>query len=469
MKEEKTLKIAIGSDHGGFHLKEDLIEHLKKREYDIINCGPFEEITVDYPLFAGIVAENVSTGKADFGIMVDGVGIGSAMVANKYKNVRAAPAYSVFAAISAREHNDANILTLGGGMIGTTLAKNIVDEFLSHKCTVERHKKRVSMINELDKKYIQTYINSNIDDSVLKEEAMADISEKDITLIAERVKEIISSSENTVIKSEANENNSEMICQCGIHIEKKPETIRKFMEFGVERIGYNNASGGECVPQDIAKCIDHTLLRPDATEEDIKRMCKEAREYNFASVCISPSYVTLTAKELNGSDVKVCTVIGFPSGAHIPEIKSMEARRAIRDGAKEIDMVINIGALKSHNDELVYRDIRMVCEACEDGSALSKVIIEAALLTNEEKIRACLLAKKAKADYVKTSTGFGPHGATAEDVALMSSVVREAGISVKAAGGIRTFEDAKAMIEAGASRIGASAGIKIVKAAKNVV
>ena len=174
------------------------------------------------------------------------------------------------------------------------------------------------------------------------------------------------------------------------------------------------------------------------------------------------------AKELAGCPVKVCTVVGFPSGAHVPEIKALETRRAIRDGAEEIDMVINIGALKSNNDDLVYRDILLVCEACEDGGAISKVIIEAALLTDDEKVRACELAKKARANYVKTSTGFGPHGATAEDVALMSSIVSSSGIGVKAAGGIRSYEDAQKMILAGATRIGASAGLKIVQQAKEV-
>ncbi|MEN8153172.1 MAG: deoxyribose-phosphate aldolase [Acidobacteriota bacterium] len=231
-------------------------------------------------------------------------------------------------------------------------------------------------------------------------------------------------------------------------------------------MGYNDGTGCECVPQDIAACIDHTLLKPDATADDVKKLCSEAREFKFATVCISPSYVALAAKELEGSDVKVCTVVGFPSGAHVPEIKGLETRRAIRDGAKEIDMVINIGALKSFDDDLVYRDIRTVCEACEDGSAVSKVIIEAALLNDDEKTRACQLSKKARADFVKTSTGFGPHGATAADVELMSRVVRESGIGVKAAGGIRSYEDARAMISAGATRIGASAGIKILQAAK---
>jgi deoxyribose-phosphate aldolase len=235
------------------------------------------------------------------------------------------------------------------------------------------------------------------------------------------------------------------------------------MDLGVSRFGYNDATGGDCVPEDIARCIDHTLLKPDATEDDIKRLCAEAREYQFASVCVSPSYVPLAAKELQNSPVKVCTVVGFPSGSHMPEIKALEARRAIRDGAKEIDMVINIGALKSKNYDWVYRDIRMVVEACEDGGAICKVIIETGYLTDEEKIKACELAKKARAHFVKTSTGFGPGGATVHDVKLMKQVVGDAGMGVKASAGIRDYETAKQMILAGADRIGASAGVKIVQ------
>jgi deoxyribose-phosphate aldolase len=259
-----------------------------------------------------------------------------------------------------------------------------------------------------------------------------------------------------------------MVCTCGICVEKKPETFRKFIDFGVDRLGIEYGPGGECVPEDVAHCIDHTILKPDATEDDIITLCAEAKEFKFASVCVSPSYVSIAARELAESPVKVCTVVGFPSGAHMPEVKAMETRRAIREGAEEIDMVINIGALKSGNDELVYRDIRTVVEACNDGSAISKIIIEAALLTADEKVRACTMAKRAKANYVKTSTGFGPGGATAEDVALMSKIVGQSGIGVKAAGGIKSYDDAQKMIEAGATRLGASAGIKILQQAKSV-
>jgi len=225
---------------------------------------------------------------------------------------------------------------------------------------------------------------------------------------------------------------------------------------------------GENIPKEIAQYIDHTLLKPDAAEADIRKLCEEALQYQFATVCVNPSYVRLAASILKDSPVLVCSVVGFPFGTHSPEVKAMETRQAIRNGAKEIDMVINIGALKSGDDDLVYRDIRAVVEACEDGSALCKVIIETALLTDEEKVRACKISRRARADFVKTSTGFSSGGATAHDVELMSEAVKGTKMGVKASGGIRSYADAKKMICAGATRIGASAGIKILKEAKQV-
>jgi len=214
----------------------------------------------------------------------------------------------------------------------------------------------------------------------------------------------------------------------------------------------------------IAHMIDHTLLKPDASRDQITQLCHEARQYGFAAVCVNPANVKLAAQLLKDSSVAVCAVVGFPLGATLPEVKAYEAQRVIEDGATEIDMVINIGALKSKDYELVQRDIASVVRTCHNNGAICKVIIEAALLTDEEKIKACQLAKAAGADYVKTSTGFGPGGATVEDVALMRRVVGPE-MGIKAAGGIRTFETAKQMIEAGATRIGASAGVKIVQEA----
>jgi deoxyribose-phosphate aldolase len=208
--------------------------------------------------------------------------------------------------------------------------------------------------------------------------------------------------------------------------------------------------------------IDHTLLKPDATRADIEVLCREAAQFKFATVCINPTWIQLAVRLLAGSGVGVCSVVGFPLGATTSDVKGYETQRAIFDGAREIDMVINVGALKSGDLRVVERDIEAVVNPCRACGALSKVIIEAALLTDDEKITACTLAKAAGADYVKTSTGFGPGGATAADVALMRRIVG-ADMGVKAAGGVRDFEGMQAMIAAGASRVGASAGVKIVQ------
>lgn len=207
------------------------------------------------------------------------------------------------------------------------------------------------------------------------------------------------------------------------------------------------------------KLIDHTILKPDASIEAIKKICQEAKEYNFMSVCVNPAYISLCKEELKGSDVKVCTVIGFPLGATLPQAKVAETREAVMEGADEIDMVINVTMLKAKNDNYVYEEIERVRRSCV-GKVL-KVIIETCLLTDEEKVRACLLAKKAGADFVKTSTGFSTGGATVHDVALMRKTVGD-DMGVKASGGVRTHEDLLAMVEAGANRIGTSAGPKII-------
>ncbi len=237
------------------------------------------------------------------------------------------------------------------------------------------------------------------------------------------------------------------------------ENASQVVANGAARLGYCGA--GADVPKDLAQFIDHTLLRPDATPADIDRLCDEAAEYGFAAVCINPSWVARAKKRLRSAGVTVASVVGFPLGANTPEIKAMEARRALRDGAREIDMVINIGALKGAEHDLVKRDIAGVSDACREVGALNKVIIEAAYLTDEEKVIACRLAVAGRAHYVKTSTGFGPGGATVFDVALMREVVG-AKVGVKAAGGIHTADEVREMITAGATRIGASAGVRIV-------
>ncbi|MGX7418814.1 deoxyribose-phosphate aldolase [Carnobacterium gallinarum] len=213
--------------------------------------------------------------------------------------------------------------------------------------------------------------------------------------------------------------------------------------------------------ENLNKYIDHTLLKPEATEEQIKVLCDEAKKYDFMSVCINPTWVSKAAAFLTESDVKVCTVIGFPLGANTSEVKAYEANEAIANGANEVDMVINIGALKDHDDELVIRDIQGVVDVAKDR-AISKVIIETSLLTEEEKVRACELAKKAGADFVKTSTGFSTGGATVEDVKLMRGTVGPE-MGVKASGGVRSLADAQAFIDAGATRLGASSGVAIME------
>jgi deoxyribose-phosphate aldolase len=245
----------------------------------------------------------------------------------------------------------------------------------------------------------------------------------------------------------------------GEHTDQGLENAQSLVDGGAERIGY--CGNGADVPKPLASYIDHTLLRPDASPADIDLLCDEAAEYGFAAVCINPTWVARAKRRLSGAGVMVASVVGFPLGANTPEIKAMEARRALRDGAREIDMVINIGALKGGEHDLVRRDIAGVSDACREVGALNKVIIEAAYLSDEEKVIACRLAVAGRADYVKTSTGFGPGGATVFDVALMREVVGEK-MGVKAAGGIHTADEVREMITAGATRIGASAGVRIV-------
>jgi deoxyribose-phosphate aldolase len=249
-------------------------------------------------------------------------------------------------------------------------------------------------------------------------------------------------------------------CAChSVVLDCCPTQLQSVLDAGAERLGLH-AEGG--APAGVAGLIDHTLLKPDATRGEIERLCREAAENRFATVCVNPTWVGLCASMLRGTPVGVCAVVGFPLGATTADVKNFETRRVIFDGAREVDMVINIGALKSGDVRAVERDIEAVTAPCLDCGATSKVIIEAAYLTDEEKVTACTLAKAAGADFVKTSTGFGPSGATVADVALMRRVVG-AEMGVKAAGGVRDLEGLKAMVAAGATRVGASAGVKIVQ------
>lgn len=240
---------------------------------------------------------------------------------------------------------------------------------------------------------------------------------------------------------------------------KNPEAVRQVVANGADRVAFHGTAAD--VPIDVAKYIDHTLLKPEATASEIDVLCDEAMEFGFASVCVNPTWVKRAADRLRGSDVVTCSVIGFPLGASTPEIKAMEARRAIRDGAREVDMVLNIGALKSGDLELVTTDIEKVVDSAHEAGAIVKVILETSKLTDEEKVAASALAKQAKADYVKTSTGFGGGGATVYDVALMRETVGP-DMGIKASGGVHTAKEAEDMIAAGATRIGASAGVQIV-------
>lgn len=421
---DKNLKIAIGSDHGGYELKAQLLAWLREKGWTVQDVGTHSKDPVDYPRIAYAVARLVAAGDCFAGIMIDGAGIGSAMAANKVRGVRAAACYNVALAKNAREHNDANVLTLGATQTDAAAAKSIVDAFLAGQCTEERHRKRVQLINDIQDGPIPLGAHQATLLGTIGADRVS-ASPTDQERIAKRVQEILAAQGNPPLA---------------------PPTPRPKL--------------------DVAQYIDHTVLRPDTTRSDIEQLCKEARQYRFYSVCVNPTWVSLARQLLDGSGVKVCCVVGFPLGAQPPETKAMEARAAIRQGAKEIDMVINVGALKSGDDELVLRDIRSVVEACRDGSAKCKVILETTLLTNEEKARACELAVKARADFVKTSTGFSSGGATVEDVSLMSRIVREKGLGVKASGGVRSLADLMKMVAAGATRIGTSSGVKIVKEAR---
>lgn len=239
-----------------------------------------------------------------------------------------------------------------------------------------------------------------------------------------------------------------------------PDRLSSFAKAGVDRFGLR--ADPSVYPHGVATLIDHTLLKPDATQSDIERLCGEAREYGFATVCVNPTWVAFCERALRGASARVCTVVGFPLGATLPDVKALETRHVIEDGASEVDMVLNIGALKSNLFPLVHEDIEAVTSVCRRLGAISKVIIETALLTDEEKVKAAVLVRAGDADFIKTSTGFASGGATVADVALLRRVVGPE-MGVKAAGGVRDLKSAKAMIDAGADRIGASVGVKIVR------
>ena len=359
-------------------------------------------------------------------------------------------AYDISSARNGREHNDANVLTLGAGLIGANLAAQIVDVFLTTECTEPRHQRRVAMISESAGAAPATAAAP-----AAQGLGFGDLSQEDLARIVTRLEGMLGGRTGS-----GTFHGGPCVGAC-------PTTAQQFIDLGAGGLTTGLKTQGK-IPPSLAKYIDHTILKPDATKDMVGQIVAEAREHGFRSVCVNPCWVKFVADGLRGTDVLTCSVVGFPLGANTPDMKAMETRKAIRDGAREIDMVINVGRLKGGDDDYVYRDILAVTEACRDGSAVCKVIIETALLTDDEKERVCRLARRARADFVKTSTGFASGGATAEDVALMASVVREAGMEVKASGGIRNYGDAQRMIAAGATRIGASASIAIVAEAKKV-
>ena len=413
----RRCRIAVGADHGGYDLKEQLAGWLKSQGHNVTDVGTHSKDAVDYPVFAAAVARAVAAGRCDLGIMVDGAGIGSAMTANKIPGVRAAACYNEALAKNSRQHNGANVLTLGSGQTDFEKAKAIADVFIATECTEERHLRRVQMIKDLESGRAGTPVMTAI------KEMKLELSPQDVARIAERVKQIVGGG------------------------------------------GASQGSVENLPPAQLARMIDHTILKPEATQSDVKKLCEEALKHNFFSCCVNSSWVRTAAQALRGSSVKVCAVVGFPLGAAPPEIKALEARRAIREGAKEIDMVINVGLVKSGDWDAVTKDIRTVGESCKDGGALLKVILETCLLTKDEIAKACEASMKARADYVKTSTGFNKGGATAEDIALMARTVAPRRLGVKASGGVRTYADAMLMIRNGATRIGSSNSVKMMEEA----
>lgn len=438
----KVLKIAVGSDHGGFDLKDQLLSYLNSCGHTVIDCGTHNRDAVDYPRIAFAVASKVSDHEADFGIIIDGAGIGSAMTAGKVRGVRPAACYNEALAKNAREHNDANVLTLGAGQTSLGLARRIVEIFLTTNCTEERHQRRVQMIKDAESGPLQplpaptaeaasglTGKPSIQPSATTSEAAVQDLSTDDIQRITHRVRQIMAA--------------EGVSGDISLHLKLEPKQI--------------------------AQMIDHTVLKAETSQAEVDRVCDEAIKYKFFSVCVNSTYTRQVANKLRGTGVKTCTVVGFPLGAMPPDIKAAEARKAIREGADEIDMVINVGALKSGQNELVLKDIRAVVEACRDGRrALLKVILETSLLTDAEKTTACQLCLQAGVDFVKTSTGFSTGGATPQDVSLMASIVSHRGVKVKASGGVRNYSDAIRMIEAGASRLGCSSSVAIIEEATAV-
>ena len=450
-------RVAIGADHAGFPLKETLKDYLRELGQEVLDCGTHSTQSVDYPDFALAVAELVAQGRAGRGILVDGSGLGSCMAANKVPGVRAAMCYDQSTAVNSREHNDSNVLTLGAERIGPILAKQIVKTWLETSFAEGRDARRIEKIAEIESRFSRKGRPASGGRRISRTKGMETIHEPSL----DRISEQITSPVRILLQEEPSSKDTPAPTPLSSH--NPVDQVQPVPSAGTDRFAATPGvapTGGR-----LAHLIDHTLLKPETSQDQIAQLCLEARKFRFASVCVNTTHVKLCAELLKGSGVPVCATIGFPLGATPTDVKVFEAQQAIRDGAAELDMVINIGALKSHDYDLVQRDIASVARACHASRALLKAIIETALLTDEEKAMACQLAKAAGADFVKTSTGFGPAGATPEDVALMRRVVGPS-MGVKAAGGIRTYADVQKMIAAGATRIGASASVKIMEEAE---
>ena len=489
--------VALGSDHGGYELKEYLKGFLSELGYKVNDLGTNSTQAVDYPDFACAVAEAVAGQTAWRGIVIDSAGIGSAVAANKVPGVRAALCYDRATARNSREHNDANVLTLGARLIAPEVAREIAAVWLETDFAGGRHQKRVDKIVAIEQRSLQSTPPAVAQPGPSTKEAgegrgFSPAATQPPTEIAGSIGAGLSAGLEAppLAKGDASREQlieavtREVLCRLGDRqacalrgleiddavcpgcdghcAESCPQKSRRVVAAGATRIGAG--LGTTQVPADLAHLIDHTLLKPEASEADIRRLCAEARQYGFASVCVNPTWVPLCAAELKETSVAVCTVAGFPLGATATSVKVFEAEQVVKLGAREVDMVINVGALKSSHYEQVESEIRALAEVCHRGGALLKVILECALLTDQEKVIACRLSQSAGADFVKTSTGFGPGGATAQDVELMRLVVGPE-MGVKAAGGIRGYEDLQKMVAAGATRIGASASVKIMREA----
>lgn len=471
--------VALASDHAGYGLKEYLKHFLADSGYTVQDLGTNSRDPVDYPDFARAVAEAVASGKAWRGVVVDGAGIGSAMAANKVPGVRAALCYDRATARNSREHNDANVLTLGERLIPAELAREVTAVWLETKFAGGRHQNRIDKITAIEQRPAAaqnpagpvpagpTGAGKMPAPQASAADATSDarLREQLIEAVAREILCRLGDQEACALRGLEIDDTVCPGCD-GRCAESCPAKSRRVLAAGAARLGAS--LGATAIPPDIARFIDHTLLKPEASESDVRRLCAEAREYGFASVCVNPTWISLCAAELRGTPVKVCTVAGFPLGATTSSVKLFETEQALKLGALEIDMVINVGALKSGYYERVEQEIRSLAEACHRGGAILKVILECALLSDQEKVVASRLSKSAGADFVKTSTGFGPGGATAHDVEIMRLVVGP-NMGVKAAGGIRGYEDLQKMLAAGATRIGASASVKIMREAAGEV